>query len=60
MKILRELPEKLANPNPQIAIIGLISLVILFGKPWIKNRWVKVIPSQLIVLLVAVAARILL
>lgn len=54
LEILRELPHLLGNPNPQIAVIGIVSLLILFGKPWIKNRWVKLIPSQLIVLLVAV------
>jgi len=54
LEIFRELPEILADPNPQIAVIGIVSLLILFGKPWIKNRWVKMIPSQLIVLLVAV------
>lgn len=54
LEILRDLPEILADPNPQIAVIGIVSLLILFGKPWLKNRWVKLIPSQLIVLLVAV------
>jgi MFS superfamily sulfate permease-like transporter len=54
LEILRELPHLLGNPNPQIAVIGIVSLLILFGKPWIKNRWVKMVPSQLIVLLVAV------
>ncbi len=54
LEILRDLPRLLGNPNPQIAVIGIVSLLILFGKPWLKNRWVKLIPSQLLVLLVAV------
>jgi MFS superfamily sulfate permease-like transporter len=56
--ILRELPDKFANANPQIALIGIVSLAILFGLPilkkLIKNKYVDKIPGQLVVLLVAV------
>ena len=53
-EILRDMPHTLANANPQIALIGIVSLIILFGKPFIKVAWVKRIPGQLVVLLVAV------
>ncbi len=53
-EILQDMPHTLANANPQIALIGIVSLVILFGKPFIKVAWVKRIPGQLVVLLVAV------
>lgn len=54
LEILRELPEKLAHANPEILLIGLLSLIILFGKPFIKANWVKLVPGPLVVLLVAV------
>lgn len=58
LEILRDLPEKMLNMNPDIAIIGAVSLAILFGFPWLKsrwpNRWLKMVPSQLVVLLVAI------
>jgi MFS superfamily sulfate permease-like transporter len=58
LEILRELPEKFAHANPEIAIIGVVSLLILFGfgywKTKTKNGIVKSIPAQLLVLLVAV------
>ncbi len=58
LEILRELPGKIAHLNPQIAVIGLVSLVILFGFPCIKSRlrpaWLRRVPAQLLVLLVAV------
>jgi MFS superfamily sulfate permease-like transporter len=58
LEILREIPHKLANANPEIAIIGIVSLLILFGLPLLKklvnNRFFNMIPAQMVVLLVAV------
>ncbi len=58
LEILRELPEKIAHLNPEIAVIGLVSLVILFGfpflKPWLRPAGLQRIPAQLLVLVVAV------
>jgi MFS superfamily sulfate permease-like transporter len=52
--IIRELPDKFAHANPDIALIGLISLLILFGLPLIRSRWARMVPAQMIVVLVAV------
>jgi MFS superfamily sulfate permease-like transporter len=58
LEILRAIPEKLAAANPEIALIGVISLVILFGLPFlkkrVKNRYFDMLPGPLLVLLVAV------
>jgi MFS superfamily sulfate permease-like transporter len=58
LEILRELPHKIANLNPEIAAIGLVSLAILFGFPLVRPRlrpaWLRKVPAQLLVLLVAV------
>ncbi len=54
LQLLRRIPETLDNMNPYIAVIGAASLLILFLKPLIKHRWVKLIPGQLIVILLAV------
>jgi len=40
--------------NPEIALIGVIGLAILFLKPLISGKWAKAVPGQLIVVLVAV------
>ena len=57
-EILRELPETLLGLNPAIALVGITSLAILVAMPWVRNLlpdgWVKRVPAQLIVLIVAV------
>ncbi|MGE0756866.1 MAG: SulP family inorganic anion transporter [Pirellulaceae bacterium] len=54
LELIREIPHTLVNMNPEIALIGGISLLILFGKPLIKNRYLNLVPAQLIVVLVAI------
>jgi MFS superfamily sulfate permease-like transporter len=57
-EIIRELPHLLANANPKIAVIGIVSLVILFAMAFWKsrtqNRIVAAAPAPLLVLLVAI------
>lgn len=53
--LLAEFPARIAQFNPEILVIGGISLLILFGHFFIKNKWVKMVPAQLVVLVVAVA-----
>ncbi|TWU03216.1 SulP family inorganic anion transporter [Neorhodopirellula pilleata] len=58
LEIIRELPHLMMSANPQIAIIGGVSLFILFAmafwKAHSKNRLVASLPAPLLVLLVAI------
>lgn len=54
LELLAEIPFLLANMNPEVAFIGISSLLFLFLLPLVKNRFVKVIPPSLIVLFIAV------
>ena len=51
---LLSIPSYLMAMNPVIALIGGISLAIMFGFPFIKNPVLKMIPAPMMVLLVAV------
>ncbi|MFC2188833.1 SulP family inorganic anion transporter [Fulvivirgaceae bacterium LMO-SS25] len=51
--LLLEIPKMLSNLNPEIALIGGVSLIILFGLPLVKYKWAKIIPTPMLVLLIA-------
>jgi MFS superfamily sulfate permease-like transporter len=51
---LAAIPSYLMEMNPVIALIGGISLFIMFGFTFIKNPKLKVIPAPMLVLLIAV------
>lgn len=55
LHLLVGLPGAMSRLNPEIALIGIASLLILFGLPLLRAKWIKRIPAQLIVLVAAIA-----
>src|SRR5262249_20686002 len=53
-ELLAEIPRMVLRLNPEIAIIGGISLLVLFGLPLINNKITKRIPAPMVEVLVAV------
>lgn len=54
LDLIMEIPTSIMNMNPEVAIIGALSLVILFGLPLIKHPFIKRIPPPMVVLLLAI------
>ena len=54
LDLIAEIPSSLLHMNPEIALIGLLSLAILFGLPLLPLRWARRIPAPLVVLAFAV------
>ena len=54
LHLLANIPTFIMDMNPKIGLIGIVSLLIVFGYPLIKYPAFKVIPAPMIVLIVAV------
>lgn len=54
LSLLAELPQSILKMNPEVALIGILSLVILFGFRLIKNRYIRMIPAPMVVIILAV------
>jgi len=52
--IILAIPHSIMNFIPEVTIISLISFAILLGLPIIKNKYVKMFPAPLMVILVAI------
>lgn len=53
-ELFGRIPQSIMSFSPQLAMIGGISLAIIFGLPMIKNKYIKMIPSPLIVLAITI------
>ncbi|MCH2235213.1 MAG: SulP family inorganic anion transporter [Crocinitomicaceae bacterium] len=54
LNLLAEVPNSIVHLNPKVTVIGILSLLLLFILPAIKNAFVKKLPAPLLVLLIAI------
>lgn len=54
LELLKEIPSFIVDMNPEIGLIGLLSLAIMVTYPFIKSNALKKIPAPLVALLIAV------
>jgi len=52
--LLLEIPHSLMHANPEVMLVGVVSLLILMTWPRLRSGWAKGIPAPLVVLAVAV------
>lgn len=58
LELFASIPEFISNLDPVVSVIGGISLAIMLIWPFIQNKYIKIIPAPLVVLLVAIPAGI--
>ncbi len=54
LELLANIPHFILNMNPLVGLIGVVSLVIMFGYPFVKNPRLKAIPAPMLVLCITV------
>lgn len=54
LELLAKIPTFVMEMNPVIGLIGIVSLLIMFGHPLVRHPTLKMIPAPMIVLFVAV------
>ncbi len=54
LQLLAEIPNSIIHENPEIAFIGILSLVVLFTWPLLKWSFAKKIPGQLVVIAISI------
>jgi len=54
LSLLAEIPHSMANLNPEVAVIGVLSLLLLVGLPKVPLQLVKRLPVPMLVLLIAI------
>ena len=48
------IPHSIANADPRVVLVGIVSLVIIFGMPLLKGKIFKSIPAPMVVLVVTI------
>ncbi len=54
LEVIAAIPNSVMNMNPEVAVIAVVSLIILIGLPLLKNKYIKMIPAPLLVVLVTI------
>ncbi|HEY9682888.1 MAG TPA: SulP family inorganic anion transporter [Oculatellaceae cyanobacterium] len=55
LQLIADIPTMVGSLNPEIALIGLLSLVIMISHARMRNKIIKRIPAPIIVVVVAIA-----
>lgn len=59
IELLLNIPKFILNLDPKASLIGIVSLIIMMGWPYLKNAHIKKIPAPLVVLLFAIPVELM-
>ncbi|MFZ6001784.1 MAG: SulP family inorganic anion transporter [Bacteroidota bacterium] len=54
LELFAMIPDSIMHEDPRVTMVGVISLLIIFGLPFLKNQLFKKVPPPMIVLLVTI------
>lgn len=54
IELYEMIPHSFMNADPRVAAVGIVSLIIIFGMPLIKSKFIKKIPAPMVVLVVTI------
>jgi MFS superfamily sulfate permease-like transporter len=54
IELFEMIPSSLMHEDPRVTLVGIISLIIIFGLPLLKGKLIKKIPAPVVVLLVTI------
>ena len=54
IELFEMIPDSLMHEDPRVTLVGIISLIIIFGLPLLKGKFVKKLPAPVLVLLVTI------
>lgn len=54
IELYKMIPHSFMNADPRVALVGIVSLVIIFGMPFLKGKIFKAIPAPMVVLVVTI------
>lgn len=59
IELYEKIPHSFMNADPRVAMVGIISLIIIFGMPFLKGKFIKKIPAPMVVLVVTIPMAII-
>jgi MFS superfamily sulfate permease-like transporter len=54
IELFRMIPHSFMHADPRVALVGVVSLLIIFGMPLLKAKVFRIIPAPMVVLLVTI------
>lgn len=54
IELYQRIPDSIAHADPRVVLVGVVSLMIIFGMPLLKGKIFKTIPAPMVVLAVTI------